>query len=487
MFSVAREITKMPRSRTVLDRSGVLVVALIGLLFGAPARSQQVAIPDTPAGHVLAAWLEAFNSGDRARMTAYRDTYEPTTAKQPIDGLVSFRGQTGGFDLLSIEKSEPLYIEFLVKERASDTRALGKFEVSGGDHPKVTSTGLRAIPSGSGPVTYSIDAAAREQAIAGAIAKLNELYVFPETAKKMEQELRRRQKRGEYDAITDGDKFATLLTTQLREVSHDKHLRLGFVPARIPDAPADAAPPQPTAEQRAQMRRNMERNNCGFVKVERLDGNVGYVKFNQFAPAEVCSETAAAAMNFVANSDAIIIDLRDNGGGTPDMVAFIASYLFDEPTHLNSLWTRKTDTTKQWWTLPVVPGKRIPTTPVFVLTSAYTFSGAEEFTYDLKNQKRAVIVGETTGGGAHLVRGERIADHFTMSVPFARAINPVSKTNWEGTGIEPDVKVASADALTTAQKLAAEKIASAQAGASAAAGPPPPSGATGAAPRTGPN
>jgi len=443
----------MSLSRTVLHRSAILVLALLMFLSMAPARSQQVAIPDTPAGHVLAAWLEAFNSADRARIAAYRETYEPTTTGQPLDALMSFRTQTGGFDLLSIEKNEPLHIEFIVKERGSDTRALGKFEVTAGEHPQATSTGLRAFTPGSGSPSYSIDAAARDQAIAGAIGKLNEYYVFPEAAKKMEQDLRRRQKRGEYDAVTDGDKFATLMTTQLQEVSHDKHLRVNFMPGRIPDVPA-GGPPQPSAQQLADQRRNMERNNCGFRKVELLEGNVGYVKFNMFAPADLCSGTAAAAMNFVANADAIILDLRDNGGGSPDMVAFIASYLFDKPTHLNSLWNRKTDVTQQWWTLPVVSGKRMPATPVFVLTSSRTFSGVEEFTYDLKNQKRAVIVGEVTGGGAHLVRGERISDHFMMGVPFARAINPVSKTNWEGVGVTPDVKVEAAEALKTAHVAA---------------------------------
>jgi C-terminal processing protease CtpA/Prc len=201
----------------------------------------------------------------------------------------------------------------------------------------------------------------------------------------------------------------------------------------------------------------MEQINCGFVKVEELAGNVGYVKFNMFADAETCGATATAAMNFVANSDALIVDLRDNGGGDPKMVAYIFSYLFSKRTHLNDLWTRKTNATDEFWTSDV-PGKHLADDrPVYVLTSKRTFSGAEEFTYNLKNLKRATIVGETTGGGAHPVNGQRIDEHFVIGVPFARAINPISKTNWEGTGVEPDVKVPAADALSTAQKLAAEK------------------------------
>jgi C-terminal processing protease CtpA/Prc len=162
-------------------------------------------------------------------------------------------------------------------------------------------------------------------------------------------------------------------------------------------------------------------------------------------------------MGFVAHTDALIFDLRQNGGGDPAMVTFIASYLFDKPTHLNDLYNRKEDSTQQFWTLSYVPGERLAKQPVFVLTSKRTFSGAEEFCYDLKNQKRATIVGETTGGGAHPVGGHPVADYFMVGVPFAKAINPITKTNWEGTGVEPDVKVSAADALTTAEKLAAEK------------------------------
>jgi len=140
------------------------------------------------------------------------------------------------------------------------------------------------------------------------------------------------------------------------------------------------------------------------------------------------------------------------------MVAGISSYLFAEPTHLNDLYNRKEDKTTEYWTLRDVPGPRFADKPVFVLTSKRTFSGAEEFAYNLKNLKRATIIGETTGGGAHPVSGHRIDDHFMIGVPFARAINPISKTNWEGTGVEPDIKVPASEALDVATKMAAEKI-----------------------------
>jgi hypothetical protein len=424
------------------------------LILGLRAAWPQATIPDGPAGQTLKAWLEAFNSGDRAQVEAYCHKYDPN---QSADGMMSFRNMTGGFELLQIVKGERLHVEFLVKERNSDTKAVGNLDVKDAEPAEVIHFGLQALPPGTSvsDLTFKIDAATRDRVIDGAIAQLNESYVFPETAKKMEAAVRARQKRREYDTITDGDTFATKITENLQEVSHDKHLRVSYMAVKMPERPEGG---NPSPEEIAQYRKQMERMNCGFEKVEHLSGNIGYVKFNMFADPEVCGSTAVAAMNFLGNVDAIIFDLRENGGGDPKMVALISTYLFGKPTHLNDLWERKGDATHQYWTLPYVPGKRLEDRPVYVLTSKQTFSGAEEFSYNLKSLKRATLVGETTGGGAHPVSGHRIDDHFMIGVPFARAINPTSKTNWEGTGVEPDVKVAASDALTTAEKLALEKV-----------------------------
>ncbi len=410
-------------------------------------------IPETPAGRKFKAWSEAFNSGDRELVGAYCRKYEPSKS---VEDEMQFRGMTGGFDLLEIVKSEKLHLEILVKERHSETRAIGKLDVKDGEPAEVTSFELQAIPPGTSvsDLDFKIDAATRARVISGTIAKLDEFYVFPEISKKMGDAVRARQKRGEYDSVTDGDAFAKLLTDNFREVSHDKHLRVDFSPATMPERPEGP----PDADAIAQYRKEMERMNCGFDKMEILSGNVGYLKFDMFADPEVCGPTAVAAMSFLANVDAIIFDLRENGGGDPKMVALVSTYLFSKPTHLNDLWERKTDTIQQYWTLAYVPGKRLDDKPAYVLTSKRTFSGAEEFSYNLKNLKRATIIGETTGGGAHPVSGHRIDDHFMIGVPFAKAINPISKTNWEGTGVEPDVKVPAADALATARKLAMEKL-----------------------------
>ena len=448
---MTRRITRTLAALTVLTSIGI-TVGTPRLHSQAPAAIQagRVAVPDSPAGRALKAWLEAFNSGDAAKMDAYYKQYEPTKS---AEAQMGFRNNTGGFELLNVEKSDPMHIEFRVKEKNGETTAYGIIDVKAGD-PALKGFMLQAIPRGASAADFTIDAATRTRVIEGAIAKLTDSYVFPETAKQMGDAIRARQKRGEYDAVTNGATFASLLTEHLREVSHDKHLGVRFSPMRMPDGPQT-----PTPEARAQFRRQMERNNCAFVKVEQLQGNVGYVKFNAFMDPDVCGPTATAAMSFVANSDALIIDLRDNGGGDPKMVAFVSSYLFSKRTHLNDLWTRKTNVTDEYWTLPDVSGKRFgDEKPVYVLTSKRTFSGAEEFSYNLKNLKRATIVGETTGGGAHPVNGQRIDEHFMIGVPFARAINPISKTNWEGTGVEPDVKVPASEALTTAQKLASERL-----------------------------
>lgn len=301
----------------------------------------------------------------------------------------------------------------------------------------------------------ALDARTRADVIDGALRALNEAYVFPDVAKKMEEAVRARQQRKEYDAITDAGEFARVLTAHLRDVSHDLHLSVDVSEGGPPPPPAPPAGGQ-IAEER--QRTIAGRQNFGFVKVERLAGNIGYVDLRGFMPPAIAGETAAAAMTVVASTDAVIFDLRQNGGGDPLMVSFLTSYLFGpQSVHLNDFYSRPTNDTRQSWTLPYVPGRRLTDKDVYVLTSGRTFSGAEEFTYNLKQLKRATVVGETTGGGAHTVAGRRIHDRFVMALPSGRPINAVTGSNWEGVGVEPDVKVSAQDALKAAHLLALEK------------------------------
>jgi hypothetical protein len=409
----------------------------------------QVQVPDTPAGHTLQAWLDAFNSGDRAKVEAYVKTVDKS---ESVDGMLSFRSETGGAELLSIESSEPLHIRFRVKEKGGPTTALGNLLVKDGQPPTVETFGLRALPPGVKLENVTVDAAERKKVIDGVDADLKEYYVEAAVAQQMTDALKAHEAKGDYNAISDGDALAERLTKDLQDVSHDKHLGVGFSPFKMPERG------EPTPEDEARFHQQMEHDNCMFNKVEILPNNIGYIKFDGFMDASFCGPTVVAAMGFVAHTDAVIFDIRQNGGGQPAMVTMIASYLFDHPTHLIDIYNRKEDSTTQNWTLSYLPGARLTKQPVFVLTSKRTFSGAEEFAFDLKNQKRATIVGETTGGGAHPVAGHTVADYFMIGVPFAKSLDPVTKTNWEGTGVEPDVKVPADDALTTAEKLAMEKI-----------------------------
>ena len=315
------------------------------------------------------------------------------------------------------------------------------------------SSHLRAQAPPPGP-DMTIDAATRSAVIDGALTILNENYVFPDLAARMATAVRERQERHEYDAITSARTFAETLTTHLRSVSQDKHLAVGYSSNPLPASP----PPAPTPEAVERMRRTMAQTNFGFEKLERLAGNIGYLDLRGFPPPQLMGDTAAAAMTFLANMEALIIDLRQNGGGSPDAVALMASYLMGpQPARLNDIYDRPSNQTHQYWTLPYVPGKRLADKDVYLLTSNRTFSAAEDFTYGLKNLKRVTIVGEVTGGGAHPGGPRRINDHFFVGVPSGRSISVVTNTDWEGVGVEPDVKVPAERALATAHLMALEK------------------------------
>ena len=315
---------------------------------------------------------------------------------------------------------------------------------------------VASAQQGPPPEPPAVTAADRAAIVADLIKGIDETYVFPDVAVKMGEHLRERLAAGAYDDTATLRDFCERLTEDLQSVSHDKHLRVFWAPRPPDEAESETA----AKERRASRIAEQQRENFCFERLERLPGNVGYMKLNCFAPAEVGGATAVAAMNFLGHSDALIFDLRDNGGGDPTMVQLITGYLLAEPKHLNSFYIRKSGATDQFWSHAYVAGPRLPDAPVFVLASSYTFSGAEEFSYNLKNLKRGTIVGETTGGGAHPVDTYRVKGYPVMAMlPFGRAINPISGTNWEGTGVAPDIAVAAADALDTAYAKALEALA----------------------------
>ncbi len=267
------------------------------------------------------------------------------------------------------------------------------------------------------PPDLTIDAAAKTVVIDNLVKELNDGYVFPDVAKKIDADLRARQKNKEYDSLTSSRDFAKKLTEDVQAISHDKHMRVGFSFDGIPERVKRS---EPTEAEKAEDAWFMKRINYAFNKVERLEGNIGYIELTNFFEPEAGAETVAAAFNFIANTDALIIDLRRNGGGDPAMVQLICSYLFgDKPVHLNDLYWREGNRTEEFWTKPTVAGRKFLDKDVYVLTSARTFSGAEEFSYNLKNLKRATIIGETTGGGANPGGRVRLNEHFAVFVPAA--------------------------------------------------------------------
>ncbi|WP_187271512.1 S41 family peptidase [Massilia arenae] len=295
-----------------------------------------------------------------------------------------------------------------------------------------------------------VDAATRSSIVSGLAQAIDEQYVFPDKAKLVVKRLEAKEKSGAYADISTMEELATALTADLHEPTRDLHLRV-----RVSAQPLPEIAPEPTPEMEKMMLAYYKASNFGVRKIETLPGNIGYIDLRMFASVDAAKDTIGAAMQVVADTDALIVDLRANGGGDPQTVAFMSSYLFDKRTHLNDMLWRQDGRRESFWTQDEVPGKRFGgQKKIYVLTSKKTFSGAEEFSYNMQQLKRGTLVGETTGGGAHPGGMHRLHPHVSVFIPTGRAINPISKSNWEGTGVIPDVPVAADDALRTAERLA---------------------------------
>jgi hypothetical protein len=321
--------------------------------------------------------------------------------------------------------------------------------------PLAQVTPPRADPqqASGGSGVRTVGAAMRHQVIQEIDANLKNHYFDAVMAKKMAAALQANENAGAYDTITESRVFAAFLTRQLRETSQDVHIEVLFSERSLPNGP----PPPPSAEAQERYKADMLRQNCTFEQVQMLNDKVGYLKFNFFPDPAACKETAEASMAALNDAQSIILDLRDNRGGIPDMVMLIASYFFDHPEYM---YNPRENTTEQSWTRSPVPGSKLADKPLYLLTSSRTISGAEHFSYNFKMLKRATLVGETTGDSAHSGVIYRVGDRFGIAIPEARPINPYSRSDWEGVGVEPDVKVNAADALATAVALARRKSSS---------------------------
>ncbi|UBU12896.1 S41 family peptidase [Nonomuraea gerenzanensis] len=281
---------------------------------------------------------------------------------------------------------------------------------------------------------------------------LTEHYVFPEIAKQLADLLRQRLAEGAYD-VGSAEELSRLVTADLQSVNNDKHLRLKHH--------ADPVSSEEGAATLESIRRDFDTSLGGAPRVELLDGGVTVLELAPMLfPLDWAAEPLSAALTLASRAQALIVDLRNNRGGDPDAVAFVCSYLLDERTHLNTMHWRGGERSEQSWSLPHVPGARFGgSKPLYVSVSGDTFSAAEELAYDLQQLGRAVVVGEPTRGGAHPCKGWTVHPHLEVTVPTGRAVNPVSGTNWEGTGVQPDVPCPAAQSLDRAHALALARLA----------------------------
>ena len=302
--------------------------------------------------------------------------------------------------------------------------------------------------SGPPQKDMAVDNAIRREVIESAIANLDRGYVFPDKAAVLGKSLRAQLQHGDFDSITSAETFADTITEALQRDSHDKHLEVRYFEHAIAPGEDQADSPDAKAAELAERKRF----NFGINGVDRLKGDIGYIDLRQFDRPALVATRIAATMTLMGDTSALIIDLRHCGGGDPESVMLFASYLFDKPTHLNDVYWRDENRTEQRWTQASVVGQKYgETRKLYLLTSSDTFSGCEDFAYALKNNKRATVVGETTGGGAHAGNPHRLAAHFMMFVPSGRPISPITHTDWENVGVVPDVKTSAKNALDVAQ------------------------------------
>ncbi|MGW4648403.1 S41 family peptidase [Kitasatospora sp. NPDC004289] len=278
-----------------------------------------------------------------------------------------------------------------------------------------------------------------------ALDKITAGYVFPDLTGPIAEALRGKLADGAYEGLSEPD-FCAAVTADLQAVCPDKHLRLLWNEEAVPVEEEDSP-----EEEKARWLAHYREGNFGIAKVERLEGNVGYLDLRFIPDADAGEAAIGAAMQLVAHTEKLVIDLRQCRGGSPNGVALWCSHFFgDDEVHLNDIYERATDSTRQYWTYPNTPGPRYLDRPVTVLTAAFTFSGGEELAYNLQALKRATLVGETTRGGAHPTDRIALTPHIAVTVPAARSINPVTGTNWEGVGVKPDVEAKAEDALDAA-------------------------------------
>lgn len=278
-------------------------------------------------------------------------------------------------------------------------------------------------------------------------------YFDPTMARRVAETLRDHQRREEYGNAPSAEALAAALNRDLYAVTHDKHLTISVVR----DASPSAA--QRTTRDEAARARAAARSNFGIRRVEVLPGNIGYLDISFFFRPEEAREALTAAMQLLTHADGLIIDMRDNGGGSPGTVALLMSFLLDQPdVPLFEVVHRPPEPVDRYSTPSALPAGHNGRRPVVVLTAAHTFSGGEGLAFLLQERGRAEIVGEVTAGAANPGRPYPVNERFAVTVPNGRVRSAVRKGNWEGDGVVPDVTAPAADARNIAYARLLDKL-----------------------------
>ena len=282
-------------------------------------------------------------------------------------------------------------------------------------------------------------------------ATISREYMDPVIGERVAGALRRRLAEDQYRGVMTPDALATRLTQDLLTDSQDKHLAV----AAVRESPS-TTPAPPTVDARQQ---GVRRTNAGVQRVEILSGNVGYLNLTAFWRIEEARETIADAMRLLKRTDALIIDLRQNSGGSPETVAFLAGYLFDRAELPLFQIVPRSGSAVSYATPAPAPAERDERRPVYVLTSARTFSAGEGFAFLVQERGRAEVIGERTAGAANPGQPYRVNAWFEVTVPNGQVRTAVSGRNWEGAGVKPDLEAPAADALTVAHDRVRKRLA----------------------------
>lgn len=423
-------------------------------------------LPSTAAGRCAAAFFDAFNSGSDEVMRTFLEEYHSPSylERYPLEERLAhyerLQGIFGQLTTLRIALSLELQLTLLADGADTDDVLVMRFQqerepphylaritFSGIEHSEVPDEYVNYVATRAARIDDSV----RESTIQSVVEALRDTYVYPELGQHMADALLRNHAEGRYDDVTKAGKLADMLTEDALTISNDRHI---WVEAQNPMLQESTDPMNRPVKE-------LRRRNYDFRKVEVFPGNIGYVKFDMIHDDDEAQDVAAAALAFMAHCEALIFDIRDNIGGESGTADLILGYLFPPGTVFGYFYDRSGRRVGESSIPAQIPGKPFnDQVPVYVLTSSRTGSAAEGFAYKLKHLGRGTIVGEVTRGMAHPSKEVVVNDYFRVSVPYWRSENVITGTDWEGTGVIPQIEVAADQALETAIEDALKQLGS---------------------------